>query len=69
MYGIVYNFTDSEKLKKLEKDFVHVSETLSGLHMDYHYGDETIVGKYGKVYKDKFIIGQCGYKVVVIPSM
>ena len=66
---IAYNHTNTPALRKLDKDFAHATETLMGLHIDHHYGDETIIGKYGKVKSNKFIVGQCEYSVVVMPSM
>lgn len=45
---IAYDGTNTEELKKLDQDFIKASELLSGLHIDYHYGDETIIRKYGK---------------------
>lgn len=66
---IMYNSRNSRTLEKLNSDFVQATEVLSGLHIDHHYGDETIMGKYGIVRGDKFIIGQCVYRVVVLPDM
>lgn len=66
---IAYDGTYTEELKKLDRDFVRVSEWLSGLHVDYHYGDETIISKYGRVESNRFVVGRCSYDVVVMPSM
>lgn len=66
---VTYNFGNNETLEKLNSDFTHATEELSGLHIDHHYGDETIIGKYGRIEGDKFIVGQCKYRVVIIPSM
>lgn len=37
--------------------------------MDYHYGDESIIRKYGRIDSNRFVVGQCSYDVVVMPSM
>ena len=66
---IAYNSSNSDSLKRLDKEFVEATMTLSGLHIGHHYGDETIIGQHGKVEGDEFIIGLCNYKVVVMPSM
>lgn len=66
---IAYNHSNTPGLQKLDKDFARATETLAGLHIDHHYGDETIIGKYGKVYANKFAVGLYEYSVVVIPSM
>jgi len=66
---IAFDGENNETIKKLDADFVWVTETLSGMHIDYHYGDETIIEKYGSVNGDKVRIGKCEYKAVVLPSM
>lgn len=66
---IAYNHKNNETLEKLNNDFVWATEILSGLHIDHHYGDETIIGKYGKIQGDKFVIGEREYSTVIIPSM
>lgn len=66
---IAYTTKDNEEMEKLDRDFVHATETLSGLHIDHHYGDETIIARHGRVEGKEFIVGGCRYKAVVIPSM
>lgn len=66
---LAYNGQKNAELEKLDRDFIAISEMLSGLHVDYHYGDETIMQGYGVVRGDQFKIGHCSYKVVVLPSM
>lgn len=66
---VAYDGTNNESIKKLDADFINASEILSGLHIDYHYGDETILQKHGHIEKDSFIVGECEYKAVVLPSM
>ena len=66
---IAYNHKNNEILDNLNQNFVWATEALAGLHVDHHYGDETIIGKYGKVEQDKFIIGKCEYKTIIMPSM
>lgn len=66
---IYYNFTNHPKLQKLNDDFVKVSEHLSGAHIDYHYGDETIMFKHARVEGAKLIVGQCQYTIVILPPM
>ena len=66
---IVYNHSNNDTLVKLDNDFINATEVLSGLHFEHHYGDETLIGKYGKVEENRFIVGECDYNVVVLPSM
>lgn len=66
---IAYNNSDNSCLEKLDKDFVYTTEMLSALHMDHHYGDETLISKYGSVDGGSFNVGQCSYQTVILPSM
>lgn len=66
---IAYDGEDNETLKKLDADFENLSQTLSGMHVDYHYGDETYIKQCGKVEGKVFRVGECSYKAVVLPSM
>lgn len=66
---IAYDGTNNERLQKLDRDFIKASEMLSDIHVDYHYGDETILEKHAKIVGSKFIVGQCAYRMVVLPSM
>ena len=49
--------------------FMETSMKLYEYHIPYHYGDETIIAKHGKVENGKFIIGNCAYSTVLIPWM
>lgn len=62
-----YSGVPNEELKCLDSEFEHISNLLSELHFDYHYGDEDIISKMGSVENGKFIIGKCEYDAVIIP--
>lgn len=47
--------------------FTELTEGLLHLNRDHHYGDEKLMAKYGKVDDGKLVIGEAGYKVVVLP--
>lgn len=66
---ITYNGKNNSYLKKLDAEFVLATETLADLHLDFHYGDETIIRKYGRMEGADLVVGQCRYRAVVIPSM
>ena len=66
---IAFNGSRNAVIKRLDDEFVWASELLSSLHIDYHYGDETIIGKYGSVKCGRLVIGQCEYGTVVLPYM
>lgn len=66
---ITFNSKNNEAIQKIDKDFVEATNTLSDLHIGHHYGDETIIKKYGKIQGKEFVVGQCSYEAVVMPSM
>lgn len=66
---IAYNHSDNLNLAKLDEDFRNASEMLSSMHIDHHYGDETLINKHGSVNEGSLLIGQCSYQVVILPSM
>ena len=66
---VTYDGTRTEEIRKVDDEFTRISETLSGDHISYHYGDETLIKKYGDVKEDTFIVGQIGYKTVILPHM
>ena len=66
---VTYDGTRTEEIRKVDDEFTRISEMLSGDHISYHYGDETLIKKYGDVKEDTFIVGQIGYKTVILPHM
>jgi len=66
---VSYDGTNNKEIKALDDDFVHASCLLSGIHVDYHYGDETIIARHGSVEGSLFKVGRCAYRLVVMPSM
>ena len=52
--------------------FVKIQDTLLEAGLDFDYGDETIMARYGKVSAGKkpaLVIGQASYKVVIVSPM
>lgn len=66
---IAYNHSNTPALQKLNKDFICATEMLAGLHIDHHYGDETIMERHGGVQGNTLAVGQCSYSIVIMPSM
>lgn len=66
---VLFDGNKNDRIIKLDDDFTWAVEKLSGAHADYHLGDETIIEKHGSVAGNKFVVGQCSYKAVVLPSM
>ncbi|MBR4881214.1 MAG: hypothetical protein IKU19_04730, partial [Clostridia bacterium] len=51
----------------IEGSFASCTDCLSQNQLFYHYGDETLMAKYGRVEGNKIIIGNCTYDKVVLP--
>lgn len=60
---------DRESIKDLEEDFAALTDTLAKNSVPFHYGDETLMRKYGKVKDGKIIIGHCEYDTVILPLL
>lgn len=68
---LIGNGTDSNRhqLTSLDMRFKKLTDLFNGSHIPHHYGDETIMKKYGKVDGATIIIGNCRYTSVVLPAM
>lgn len=66
---VAYDGTNNPTLKKLDADFAEAVNTLSGIHCDYHLGDETILSNYGKTAGGTLRVGNGTYRAAVLPSM
>ncbi|MDP4152545.1 MAG: glycoside hydrolase [Bacillota bacterium] len=51
------------------KNFDSLSRKLLSENLDFHYGDEILMEKYGRVENGKLVIGNCSYSTVVVPSV
>ncbi|MBE6359313.1 MAG: hypothetical protein E7057_08745 [Lentisphaerae bacterium] len=60
-----YNLRDFASQKSLEQ----ITAELDARTIQHHYADEIIVDECGSVDKDRFIIGNCSYRVVIIPQV
>jgi hypothetical protein len=49
--------------------FNQLSELMDSAHINYHYGDETMIAMHGAVTGSKFVIGKQRYGVLVMPQM
>lgn len=66
---VSYDGSRPEAVRVLDDRFRELSQYLSGAHISYHYGDETIMGKYAAVEKDRLRVGQVSYQTVILPHM
>ncbi|BCJ93220.1 hypothetical protein acsn021_07890 [Anaerocolumna cellulosilytica] len=66
---ITFDGTRTERLIALDQEFCKLSTELSALHISYHYGDETIISKYGRIHNNLFQVGEMSYRGVILPTM
>ncbi len=66
-YMVYFRDKVTEELTALEANFANCTDCLSQNQLLYHYGDETLMRKYGRVESNKIIIGNCTYDKVVLP--
>ncbi len=66
---VLYDGTRTDAMRRLDDAFTEISETLSGQHISYHFGDEKLIARHGSVEGDRFIVGEIGYKTVILPEM
>lgn len=66
---IIYDGTRTEEMRIVDRKLIETTELLSGLHISYHFGDETIIEKYGVVKDSNFMVGDMSYKTVILPHM
>lgn len=66
---ITYDGTNNPTIQEYDKDFSGATMTLSGLHIDYHLGDETIMAEHGTLADGMLKIGDYQYQHIVLPSM
>ncbi len=55
-------------IKEIDKSFSALLETLSGQHIEYHLGDETVMDRHGSVSGGSIHVGECSYSTVIIPE-
>ena len=66
---MLYDGQEEGEIVSFGQKFEDLSQLLADYHIDHHYGDETLIARHGKVEGDRFYIGECGYRAVVIPDM
>lgn len=58
---------DADSIGDIEKSFADVTDYMSQHQIPYHYGDEILMKKHGRVEGKHLIIGKCKYDTVVLP--
>lgn len=57
----------TEELYSYNKEWMAISDSLLAMHRDFHVGNESIMEEHGHVEGEKLVVGEYGYKVVIIP--
>lgn len=55
--------------KSYDEPFLKISRRLMVEKLDFHYGNENLMAKYGAVKGNKLIIGKHSYKCVIVPPV
>ena len=66
---ITYDGTRTDEIRSLDDSFTQTCEILSGSHISYHLGDETIIERHGQVDGNQFVVGIIPYRAVIMPDM
>jgi len=59
----------SGSLAKEENAFINVTDTLLSQKLDFDFGDEEIISRFGKVENHRLQINKAAYQAVLIPSL
>ncbi len=65
----LYYKREEDNLDFLEKPFDMLLEKLGQDNIQYHFGDETLIKKYGSVEGKRLVVGKCSYDFVIVPKV
>jgi len=63
-----YSPLDHRPVKELDARLRSLVAFILGVHADFHFGDEMILERLARVVKKRLDVGQCSYRVVVVPD-
>jgi hypothetical protein len=55
-------------VRELDERLRGLAEFLLGTHADFHFGDELILERKGSVAGDRLVVGEGGYRTVIVPD-
>lgn len=64
-----YTNDDMNAESDIDHKFINTSLLLAQAHIPYHFGDESIIARHGRVDGDTFIVGECKYHTVFLPEI
>ena len=59
---------DRSRLADLDEAFLAATNLLADNHVDFHYGDESVMKQYASVEGNELIVGRCRYQAFVLPK-
>lgn len=64
-----YVFGAGEGVRPLDEDFYKLLDFLRKNGIQYHFIDEALLAKYGKVEDETLVVGECCYSTIILPKM
>jgi hypothetical protein len=64
-----YKPYNCDTVKQRDKELHKITKILLENQKDFHFGDESLIAKYGKVENGKFLVGEMSYDYVVLPDL
>lgn len=64
-----FNAKDNGFIEQYSDSLEQLSQMLDASHVNYHYGDETVIEQHASINGEKFKIGQQNYSVIVLPQL
>ena len=64
-----FNAKDNGFIEQYSDSLEQLSQMLDSAHVNYHYGDETIIEQHASINGGKFRIGQQSYSLIVLPQL
>jgi hypothetical protein len=65
----VFDPSDCTPTDNLNGNLDRLCHDLLSNHVDFEFGDESIIERHGRVEGDRFVVGDMAYRVVVLPHM
>lgn len=66
---MVYQREKREKIDWLDRSFASLIKNLSDHFIGFHFGDEYIMDRLGRVEGNRLVIGECSYDTIILPRL
>ena len=63
-----YSPRDYAAVDRLDERLLALVRAVLGMHADFHFGDELILERHGRVEKGELLVGPCRYGTVIVPD-